>query len=215
MAVKAILFDMDGVLVDSEPLHVHAKREALRRAGIEVAPERFAAYTGRTDRAMIFELAAEQGRSASDSNAILVAKRQIFEDLEHDLQPIEGALPFVRWAHERYRLALATSATPRHRAASLERLGITALFEVTVDSAQVTEPKPSPEVFQKAVAQLGLAPEECWVIEDSVSGLLAAKAAGCFAVGITTSFPEDSLRGAGADLVVRSFDELRARIEAE
>lgn len=212
--MKAIIFDMDGVLVDSEPLHVHAKREAFQRAGIDVAPERFAAYTGRTDRAMIFELAAEQGRSPSASDAILVAKRQIFQDLEHDLQPIDGALPFVRWAHERYRLALATSATPRHRAASLERLGITSLFEVTVDSAQVTEPKPSPEVFQKAVAALRLPPEECWVIEDSVTGIVAARAAGCFAVGITTSFPEGTLLAAGADLVVATFDQLRSAIEA-
>ena len=212
--MKAIIFDMDGVLVDSEPLHEHAKREALRRAGIDVAQERFAAYTGRTDRAMIFELAAEQGRSASESDAILLDKRRIFQDLEHSLQPIDGALPFVRWAHARYRLALATSATPRHREASLERLGIASLFEVSVDSAQVTEPKPSPEVFQKAVAQLQLSAEDCWVIEDSVTGIVAAKAAGCFAVGLTTTFSGAVLREAGADLVVETFTQLRSRIEA-
>jgi HAD superfamily hydrolase (TIGR01509 family) len=195
-------------------LHEHAKGEALRRAGIEVAPERFAAFTGRTDRAMIFELAAEQGRSISESDAILSAKREIFEELEHGLLPIDGALAFVRGGLESSSLALATSATPRHRAASLERLGITSLFEVTVDSAQVTEPKPSPEVFQKAVAELRLSPQDCWVIEDSVSGILAAKAAGCFAVGLTTSFPESALREAGADLVVATFEELRCAVEA-
>ena len=212
--MKAIIFDMDGVLVDSEPLHEHAKREALRRAGIDVAQERFAAYTGRTDRAMIFELAAEQGRSASESDAILLDKRRIFQDLEHSLQPIDGALPFVRWAHARYRLALATSATPRHREASLERLGIASLFEVSVDSAQVTEPKPSPEVFQKAVAGLRLSPEDCWVIEDSVTGIVAAKAAGCYAVGLTSTFSEAVLREAGADRVVATFEELRSSLES-
>ncbi len=119
----------------------------------------------------------------------------------------------MRWAYERYRLALATSATPRHREASLERLGIASLFEVSVDSAQVTEPKPSPEVFQKAVAGLRLSPEDCWVIEDSVTGIVAAKAAGCFAVGLTTTFSAAVLREAGADLVVEAFTQLRSRIE--
>ncbi len=213
--MKAIVFDMDGVLVDSERLHEHAKREALRRAGIDVPEERFAAYTGRTDRAMIFDLAAEHGRSEAESEAILLAKRGLFEELEHELRPIEGAVGFVRWAHERFRIALATSATPRHREATLERLGLSPLFEVVVDSARVTRPKPAPEVFEKACAELGLAPADCWVIEDSATGIVAAKAAGCVAVGLTTTFSEAVLREAGADLVVQGFDALRARIEAQ
>lgn len=212
--MKAIVFDMDGVLVDSERLHEHAKREALRRAGIDVPEARFAAYTGRTDRAMIFDLASEHGRSEAESEAILLAKRGLFEELEHDLRPIDGALEFVEWARARFRIALATSATPRHRAATLERLGLAGAFEVVVDSSRVTRPKPAPEVFETACAELGLAPAECWVIEDSATGLVAAKAAGCVAVGLTTTFPEAVLRDAGADLVVHGFDALRERIES-
>ncbi len=211
---KAILFDMDGVLVDSEALHVHAKGEALRQAGIDVPPERFAQYTGRTDRAMIFDLAAERGMSDAECEAILTAKRRIFQELEDDLKPVDGALDFVRWAHERFRLALATSATPRHREATLARLGIPDLFEVVIDSSLVQKPKPAPEVFEKACAALRLAPADCWVIEDAVTGVLAAKAAGCFAVGLTTSFPAAALREAGADLVVDRFDALRDRLPA-
>jgi beta-phosphoglucomutase len=206
---EALIFDMDGVLIDSEPLHERAKREALWEAGIMVPESLYANYTGRSDKAMIYEVAAEHGLNDQRSAQILDRKHRIYESLEHTLCPVTGAIEFVCWAKSRYRLALATSATSRNRKATLESLQIESLFEVTVDSASFSQPKPSPEVFQIALKRLDLPPTACVVIEDAVNGIVAARAAGCFSAGLTTSFSETTLRAAGADIVVGTYSELK------
>ena len=212
--VEALIFDMDGVLINSEPLHERAKREALLEAGIVVPESLFANYTGRSDKVMIYEVAAAHGESEERCAEILSRKHRIYESLEHTLRPVPGAIEFVHWAKSRFRLALATSATRRNREATLKSLQIELMFEVVVDSASFSQPKPSPEVFQIALQRLGLAPAACLVIEDAVNGIVAARAAGCFSAGLTTSFPEASLRAAGADIVVGSYSELKTLLTA-
>lgn len=110
---EALIFDMDGVLIDSEPLHERAKREALLEVGIMVPESLFASYTGRSDKAMIYEVAAGHGLSEQRSAEILDRKHRIYESMEHMLCPVSGAIEFLHWAKSRYRLALATSATSR------------------------------------------------------------------------------------------------------
>jgi beta-phosphoglucomutase len=112
---KALVFDMDGVLVDSEPLHERAKREAFRKTGIVLPEERFATLIGRGDEAMLKDLASEFSLSAEQSAEILRQKNAFYESSESTLRPIPGALDFVHWSHRHFRLALATSASPRYR----------------------------------------------------------------------------------------------------
>ena len=126
---------------------------------------------------------------------------------------VDGAFYFIRWAASRYKIALATSATARNREATLSLLGIGELFHGVVDASGHQRPKPDPEVFLIALQRLGLRAADCWIIEDSVNGLRAAKAAGCFSAAITTTFNKDTLVTAGADIVVDSFSELRALLE--
>jgi len=120
----------------------------------------------------------------------------------------------VLWAAAHYRLALATSATPRNREAMLKLLGIGDRFEAMVDTSRFQRPKPDPEIFLIAMGDLGLGPADCWIIEDSIAGIRAARAAGCFAVALTTTFDAGALREAGADAVVASFAELREKLES-
>jgi beta-phosphoglucomutase len=94
----------------------------------------------------------------------------------------------------------------------MKKFDIESLFEVVVDAALVKAPKPSPEVFEITLKKLSLEPATCWIIEDSINGLVAAKQAGCFAVGITTSFSSQILRSTGADLVVQSFAQLKSHL---
>ncbi len=209
---SALIFDMDGVLVDSEPLHKRAKEEAFRRFGIVLPESVYDSYKGRPDATMMQEVLEERGQSAL-LDELLRVKHQIFESIEHDLQPIPGAVDFLRWAKSHYRVLLATSATPRNRAAALEVLGVSDLFEAVVDSGQFQRPKPDPEIFLVAMKRLGLAAEECWVIEVSLNGVKAAKAAGCVVAAITTTFESALLTTAGADLIVSSFAELRGKLQ--
>ena len=144
---KALIFDMDGVLVDSEPLHERAKREAFRKAGIVLPEERFATLIGRGDEAMLKDLASEFSLSAEQSAEILRQKNAFYKSSESTLRPIPGSLDFVHWSHRHFRLALATSASPRYRHFLMKKFDIEALFEVVVDAALVKAPKPSPEVL--------------------------------------------------------------------
>ena len=141
---------------------------------------------------------------------LLRVKNHHYEALEHLAGPIPGAVDFVRWAKERYKIALATSGSPRNRESSLRMLGLEDAFQCIVDRGSVTNFKPHPEVFLKAAAGLGSAPGECMVIEDSVNGVTAAKAAGCRVVALTTSFPRSQLTELGPDHVVDSFAEIAA-----
>lgn len=211
---KALIFDMDGVLIDSEPLHKRAKELAFGEIGLVLPESVYDSYKGRPDATMIPEVLGERGLSADAIAELLHRKHKIFEKIEHDIKPVPGAGEFVMWAKSRYRIALATSATARNREAALKLLGIGNPFEAIVDAGRKHRPKPDPEVFQIAMRDLGLGPEDCWIIEDSTNGLRAGKAAGCFAVAITTTFDSETLRQAGADVIVHSFHALRTLLES-
>jgi len=209
-----LILDMDGVLVDSEPLHKRAKELAFGEIGIFLAEDVYDRYKGRPDRTMMPDVLNAHGR-ASDAERVMERKKELYEQTEDKLQAIDGAAEFVRWAASRFRLALATSATPRNRAAALRMLGIEECFQSIVDTERFQRPKPDPEIFQVAMRDLALPPQQCWVIEDSLAGIAAGRAAATFTVGITTTFDRKTLLSAGADLVVDSFAELRKRMVDE
>lgn len=211
----ALIFDMDGVLIDSEPLHKRAKELAFHEIGILLPESVYDSYKGRPDATMIPEVLGDRGQSPDQIAELLHRKHQIFEQIEHEMKVVPGASAFVLWAKTRYRIALATSATARNREAALKLLGIGNPFEAVVDSGRSHRPKPDPEVFQIAMRDLGLQPAACWIIEDSVNGLRAAKAAGCVAVAITTTFDSHTLQSAGADIIVHSFAELRRLLDPQ
>lgn len=203
---------MDGVLVDSEPLHKRAKEMAFGEIGIVLPESVYDSYKGRPDRTMMPEVLASLGRSA-DAERVMRRKKDFYEQIEHELQPVAGAADFIRWAAGRYSLALATSATPRNRVVALKMLGIEDCFQALVDTDRFQRAKPDPEIFQVAMRDLGLGPADCWIVEDSIAGVEAGKAAQSFTVGITTTFSQEALIVAGADLVVSSFAELKALLE--
>jgi beta-phosphoglucomutase len=208
-APLGLVFDMDGVLIDSEPLHKRAKELAFGEFGIVLSESVYDSYKGRPDATMLPEILSARGWSTEKIQELSRRKRQIYEEIEHELQAVDGAVDFVRWAASHYRIALATSATARNREATFRLLGIGDLFHAVVDASGHQRPKPDPEVFLIALDKLQLKADECWIIEDSLNGLRAAKAAGCFAVGITTTFDRELLSAAGADTVVDSFRELQ------
>jgi len=212
-APVAVIFDMDGVLVDSEPLHKEAKVLALAELGIVLPDQFYEGYKGSTDETVMRVIA--EAHPGTDAETLLRRKHEMFESLEHALAAVPGAIDFVGWAKARYRIALATSATPRNRAAALDLLGLQDAFEVVIDADDFERPKPDPEVFQVAMRLLVLLPEQCWIVEDSLNGVKAAKAAGCVTAGLTTTFSRELLEKSGADIVVNSFDELRGVLEGE
>ena len=189
---------MDGVLIDSEPLHKRAKERAFGEFGIVLPEAVYDSYKGRPDATMLPEILGARGWSAEKIAELSLHKRSIYEEIGHELQAVPGAVEFVEWAATRYRIALATSATTRNREATFRILGIGNHFEAVVDASGYQRPKPDPEVFLVATRELGVSAGDCWIIEDSVNGLRAAKAAGCYAVAITTTFDRRTLSGAAS-----------------
>ena len=205
---------MDGVLVDSEPLHKRAKELAFAEVGIVLSDFVYDSYKGRPDATILPEILAARGFSTERIYEVSRRKKQIYEELEHELQGVDGAVEFVTWAAPRYKIALATSATARNREATLRLLQIGNLFHAVVDASGHQRPKPDPEVFLIALEKLQLKADDCWIVEDSLNGLRAANAAGCYSVGLTTTFDRVKLSSSGADIVVDSFAELRKFMES-
>jgi len=212
-ARSALIFDMDGVLVDSEPLHKRAKELAFGQFGIVLPEAVYDSYKGRPDETMLPEILQQHGGMERLAELARL-KREFYESIEHEQQAVPGAVEFVVWAKSRYRIALATSATSRNRRAALQRLGIADACEVIVDHGRWPRPKPDPEVFLMAMRELGVGAGECWIVEDSLNGIVAGKAAGCFTIAITTTFDAEKLAAAGADVVVESLAELRRVLES-
>jgi HAD superfamily hydrolase (TIGR01509 family) len=213
MNLTAIIFDMDGVLIDSEPAHKLAKQRAFARFGVTLPEAIYEQYKGSTDETVMNEVVPTIPGLKADAQEMLRLKHQEFEAVEHLAQPIDGAKEFVTWARTKFRIALATSATPRNRQAALHLLELTDSFDYVVDASAFSRPKPNPEVFQIALRGLKADPADCIVIEDSLNGVLAGKAAGCRVIAITTSFTEELLRRKGADHIVQNFQELRGLLE--
>jgi HAD superfamily hydrolase (TIGR01509 family) len=164
---------------------------------------------------MIDEIGARYGLTDGQRSPVMNEKTRIYEQEEQGIKIVPGAIEFVRWAAQHYRLALATSATPRNRMTTLNRLGIANLFEVAADLGDVSELKPSPEIYLTVTSRLALQPTQCLVVEDSLTGVLSAKHAGCCVSALTRTFAAHELLGGGADFIFEDFQSLKRSAEIE
>jgi HAD superfamily hydrolase (TIGR01509 family) len=175
----AVIFDMDGVLVDSEPMHAETAHDLLAAFGVAFDHDESARYFGFTDAEMFRDLIARH-RLAADVDDLVrrridLAIKRTFENP----RAMDGVPDVLHQIRERgYRLALASSAAPDLIAATLDALGVRALFEAVVSGLTIGRGKPAPDVFLATARALALAPARCLVVEDSRNGLRAAKAAG-------------------------------------
>jgi HAD superfamily hydrolase (TIGR01509 family) len=202
----AIVFDMDGVLVDSEPMHFRTTNEVLGRRGARLDAGTYEGFKGMTEQAL-FECLIRDLR-LSERPEVLVRERldASFRALaEEVLLPMEGALECLLALHsEGYRLGLASSATRRQVDLVVEKLGIRRVLHTTVAAEDAARGKPEPDIFLEAARRLAVAPAACLVVEDAVHGVVAARAAGMQAValvGADGSGAEHRQRGALACLV--------------
>jgi len=209
----AILFDNDGVLVDTEGYYFQANREALARFGVALERETYVELFLRASRGAwdllrargVAERAIDEARAGRDRRyqELLGAGDLLMPGVADGLAALAG----------RFRLAIVTSSEPEPFAAVHARAGILHHFELALTREQYRNAKPDPEPYLCAVARLGVAPERCLVVEDSERGLRAAKAAGlaCWVV------PSDLTRGcrfADADALLDDFGSLVRALES-
>ncbi|MCF7838669.1 MAG: HAD-IA family hydrolase [Candidatus Marinimicrobia bacterium] len=202
--LEAILFDMDGVLCDSEPLILEAAQAMfMERFGMRPAAADFAPFIGRGENRYLGGVAEQHGlrlELPADKDRTYALYLEL---IRGRLRPLPGVLDFVAACRTRgLRLAVATGADRIKLEGNLREIGLPpASFAACLTAEDLTHPKPHPEIFLRAAAALQTPPGRCLVIEDSVNGLRAARAAGCLALGITGSFTPEALRDAGAQWV--------------
>jgi HAD superfamily hydrolase (TIGR01509 family) len=180
-----VIFDLDGLLVDSEPLQARAINGVMARYGIRLGEEEFTELVGTTTRDNFVLLKARYGLPES-VDELLAAKSDIYLELvKTDLKPCEGAVELVRaFRAMGVPLAVASSSPGRDVRLSLEAVGIAGCFAHVVSAEDAPHPKPAPDLYLEAVRRLGARPEECVAFEDSGAGVRAAASAGiaCYAV---------------------------------
>jgi beta-phosphoglucomutase len=215
-ALQAIVFDFDGVIADSEPLHLRAYQQALAEEGIALTREEyFERYLGYDDVGMLEALTRDRGVPANRKYiAELVAKKG--DKLQAMLAGGEvlfpGAAAFVRSAAAAVPIAIASGALRHEIVQIVEGARLADLFLTIVASGDTPESKPSPAPYRLAFEQLrqatglDLDPRRCVAIEDSLWGLESAAGAGLRCVGVTTSYTADQL--AGAELIVEGLNTL-------
>lgn len=214
--LAACVFDFDGVLIDSEPLHAEAKRVTLNHFQIPHADELFTTFKGRPDSAFFRHVAAELTGGRATAQEMEAHKVAAYLGLFGDVRLVNGALDFLATARKFFpKLGLATSATRHDFELGARKYELTKWFDAIVTGDDTVKHKPDPEPYVKALAALGIASSEALVIEDSPNGIYAAKAAHCNVVGLTTNFQAQELRDAGADWVVASYVELAQTLERQ
>ena len=179
MALQAIIFDMDGVLVDSEPVHFEATRLLMQEHGIVYTPADEERFFGSTDREMFRELRVRYGLTLEWHELAEAWIERVVRLLPQRIVPmpgVPGVLEQLRAGG--LRLALASSSSPAIIRTTIEGLGLAGTFEVTVSGREVPNGKPAPDIFLETARRLGVAPLNCVVVEDSQNGLRASIAAG-------------------------------------
>ena len=213
-AIEAVVFDMDGVLIDSEPIHFEATRALLADLGIDYVPDLEENFFGCTDRDVFHALRARY-RLAIDEEQL--AARWVARSvrlLGEPLVPMPGVPDVLHGLHRRrLRLALASSSAPPIIAATLKGLGLSDLFEFTLSGHDVGRGKPAPDIFLEAARRLELRTDALLIVEDSFNGLSAAIAAGirCVAVPCPSTDRQDFSR---ATARLRNLTELLPWLDA-
>ena len=202
-----VIFDMDGVLVDSAAAHFESwQRLAQERGAGPISEAQFKATFGGRNSEIIAEWFGET--DAIRSKALGDRKESLYREIiRHDVRPMPGAKELIdRLAGEGIAMAIGSSGPPENVRMICEAMGLNDAFRAIITGADVSRGKPDPEVFLRAAEGMSLAADQCVVIEDAPLGIEAARRAGMRCVGLTSSHPADVL--AGADLIVGSLDEV-------
>jgi HAD superfamily hydrolase (TIGR01509 family) len=216
--IRTIIFDFNGIILNDEPLHFRAMRDAVAQLGITLTKEEYwKKYLPFDDARCLSAICDDHATQITEEQGkrILAKKVRAYEDLIRGERPLfPGAAAFITAAARRYPLAIASGARRTEVEETLLETGLRPHFKVVVAAEDFTLGKPHPESFLLALHTLNrhanggqsIAPHECLVIEDAVAGVQGARAAGMACIAVANSYPPDSL--AAANCVVSSLEEI-------
>jgi len=202
----AVLFDMDGVIVDSEPIHEMSFLELWKEMGYnDNHGIHFPDFYGRSDR-VLWETFIEKHHPPQPLKELLGLREERLVQMLRDKQPIfNGVTELVQRLANRFPLAVGSGSAHRIIDEVLAMRDLSHYFQCTVSSEDVEQPKPAPDIFLLAAKRLGVEPTKCCVIEDTVSGIQAANAAGMTVLAIANTFEAKALAQAGAGQIFTDY----------
>lgn len=215
-ALQAIIFDFDGVIADSERLHLRSYQDVLTPRGVDLTAEQyFTHYLGYDDAGLLRALARDRQQSWDDQTiaGLIAAKTTRYEDLAARGEMLfAGAASFIRQAAAAVPIAIASGALTHEIESILDRASLRGVFRTIVGADQTMRSKPSPDPYLEALHRLSSAshqldPAMTVAIEDSVWGLVSARTAGLRCVAVTNTYPSTTL-AMHAELVVTGLDSL-------
>ncbi|MCS7461071.1 HAD family hydrolase [Paenibacillus doosanensis] len=207
--MKAVIFDMDGVLINSEPLHFKVEQMAFNRLGIPADMEELESYVGMTNPDMWSRVKEKHNLEASLEELIEWQVQMKLNELQQSAEgPIDGVPELLGLLKDRrIAVGLASSSPKSFILAVLDKLGIAEYFSAVVSGEEVGKGKPAPDVYLRAAALLGVAPTDCVAVEDSRHGVRAAQAAGMKCIGFQNA-DSGSQDVSAAEAVVSSIREI-------
>ena len=206
MAIKAVIFDLDGLLTDTETLHYQSYLSVFGPLGVTITEYDYADHWIRQGKGIDDFITLRKLKLSSD----LIREQKIaayLELLKSELKPMPGAVALLDRLRESKRIALASSAYRVSVDNVLSTLQLGDRFEVVVCGDEVTHKKPHPEIFTTTAARLKVPPDQCVVLEDAEKGILAAKAAGMHCIAVPNRFTHEN-DFSSASLVVASLDDI-------
>jgi HAD superfamily hydrolase (TIGR01509 family) len=207
--LEAILFDLDGVIIDSEPLHEKAFRQTSLHLGRDLTQEEVASLKGTVEEIGAAKLLEYNPAATLSIPQVMEYHNNHYKAMFGQMRLISGSREFIQKAHKKgFKLGLTTSALQENQQRIFEIFNLSPYFSTIITGEDIINGKPHPEPYLKTAEKLGVAPASALVIENSLNGVRSGKAAGCWVIAITTSFPRERLMELQVDYVVDSFAEL-------
>jgi HAD superfamily hydrolase (TIGR01509 family) len=209
--LKAVIFDMDGVIIDSEPMHNKAYHDMFNEVGIQVSNELYESFTGQSTINICKRLCDHFNLEQSPESLVAIKRKHYkqFFYSNSDLGLIDGVFDLIQdYYNNGLTLVLASSAAMTSINQIFDRFDLNPYFKAKFSGGDLKQSKPHPEIFIKAAEATGFKREECIVIEDSTNGVEAANAAGIYCVGYD-SFHSKNQDYSKANLVIKDFEAIR------
>lgn len=214
--IKSLIFDFDGVVVDSEPLHFRVFQQVLKDEGIELSEELyFSKYLAFDDKTFFTRSLSDFGKYTDSKQVfeLIEKKSAIFEPMiEEHVKVFPGVQDFLRKVSGEYPVAIGSGALRSEIELILKYTGLENYFDFIVSANEVENCKPDPEVYNRVLDELNkrgeftVSADECVVFEDSVHGMKAAKSAGMYCVAVSNSYDKDRIDP--ADITIKSFIDI-------
>jgi HAD superfamily hydrolase (TIGR01509 family) len=210
--MKALIFDMDGLMIDTERLYFETEREMARSFGKEVKDETLWKMMGRSPTESLRVFAEDLMIAVPAGELARIREERMAEKMKADIAPMKGLYEIIHTFSGRLKLAIATGSPQRLMDIAIDRLGIRKKFDILQASEEIPRGKPHPDIYLRTAQRLGSAPEECVVLEDSENGAKAGLRAGCYTIAIPSEYTNKQ-DFSGVDFLARDLLEARKHIE--